>query len=312
MRFDRAFIFSLALGTAAAPVLMADVVTIRVSGTVVDVSDPANVLGGTVTVSTPFTGEYTFDSATVDGNPDPTVGDYLHLASPAAMKMHVGGFTFESDPANLRLLLEAVNRSSDAFVIHSYNNRPASGLFVNVMSWQLDDFSGQALADDSLPPGAPLLPQWTSPFGWTVDGVRPDPNFPPPPPGMPPVGPQFFIRGRVQTAVVGAPDPPTGCDAVFTCIANATPEQRELIRGPQGLPGPTGPTGAPGPQGPAGPQGIPGVPGPRGSSDLPAGTIIRLRKGTPAPGGWTFLGTSDEKMISGNSGRILVDVYQKN
>ena len=43
-----------------------------------------------------------------------------------------------------------------------------------------------------------------------------------------------------------------------------TPEQMELLQGPQGEPGPTGPQGEPGPTGPQGPQGDPGPTGPEG------------------------------------------------
>ena len=67
------------------------------------------------------------------------------------------------------------------------------------------------------------------------------------------------------------------------------------IPGPQG---PPGPKGDPGPQGPAGPQGQQGLPGPQGPPGAPAsfprGAILFLAKGSPAPGGFTFLGTVKE------------------
>ena len=64
--------------------------------------------------------------------------------------------------------------------------------------------------------------------------------------------------------------------------------------------------------GPQGPEGVQGVPGAPGSSDLPAGTIIRLRKGTPAPAGWTLLGKSYEVLAGPPPTSIEVAVYQKN
>ena len=327
MLIRRAMLLSLAIGAAVAPAVQSEPVTIRVSGTIVTVDDFANVLGGAVTPSMPFVAEYTFDTATTDENPDPTVGDYWQRTAPGAMKMQVGGLTFETDPANRMVLLEVVNRSMDNYLVRSYNNLPISGLYVGHLGWQLDDPSGQALAGDALPSGAPALAQWTSAFGLTVDGVRPDPNFPPPPPNSPPFGDRFFIRGHAETAVVVTNGPPTACAEVFTCIVNATPEQRDLLRGPQGPEGPmgpqgstgaqgsTGPSGAPGaqgPAGPAGPQGVQGIPGPSGSSDLPAGAIIRLRKGTPAPAGWTLLGKSYEVLVGPPPTSIEVAVYQKN
>ena len=77
MRIRRALLLSLAIGVVSAPVVLAEPVTVRVSGTVTQVDDPFNVLGGAVAPSMPFSGEYTFDSATLDENPGSTVGDYV-------------------------------------------------------------------------------------------------------------------------------------------------------------------------------------------------------------------------------------------
>lgn len=64
------------------------------------------------------------------------------------------------------------------------------------------------------------------------------------------------------------------------------------VPGPQGPPGPKGdpgPQGPVGPQGPQGPQGSPGAP-----ATFPRGMILFLAKGSPAPSGFTFLGTVKE------------------
>ena len=92
------------------------------------------------------------------------------------MKVEVAGFTFETDPANRWVLIEVVDQVSDHYVVRSYLDLPTSGLYIGHLSWQLDDYTGQALADDTLPPGAPVLAQWTSLGGLTVDGVRPIPT----------------------------------------------------------------------------------------------------------------------------------------
>jgi hypothetical protein len=130
-----------------------------------------------------------------------------------------------------------------------------------------------------------------------------------------------------QIAVAVEPSTPSACDEVFACIANATQEQREQLRGPQGPEGPTGPPGPEGPQGPtgpagtagaqglsgpAGPQGPQGIVGPTGSSDLPSGTIIRLRKGSAPPAGWTRLGRHFEALAGPPPSSIEVEIYQKN
>jgi hypothetical protein len=327
MRFSR-FLPVFAIFAALSSPVQAEPITIRVTGTVSEIMDWANVLGGAVRPEMPFTGEYTYDTQAVDESPDATVGRFVNRVAPSAMKILVGGFTFESDPANRFISLEVVDRDrQDNYGVRSYNNLPVSGLYVGMVTWQLDDPSGQAITGDAMPLTAPLLSQWTSMFGLNIEGVRPLEGFPPPMPGMPPMGDQFFIRGHVDTAVLVTdqtppPPAPTSCDAVFTCILNATEEQRQLIRGPQGEQGPQGPegpqgaqgpAGTPGPQGPAGqtgPQGVQGAQGPQGSSDLPSGTIIRVRKGRPGPAGWRYLGSSLEILAPTN--RIEVDVYEKN
>ncbi len=62
-------------------------------------------------------------------------------------------------------------------------------------------------------------------------------------------------------------------------VVSLSPEDVEILRGPQGLPGADG---APGPQGPQGPQGLPGAdgaPGPQGPQGLPGAD------GAPGPQG---------------------------
>ena len=295
MRFNRLLPF-VALFTPMAASVQAGTITIQITGTVAEVDDQAGLLGGAVAPSMPFTGFYTYDTLSLDTNADPTVGDYRSSVAPSGMKIHMGGFTFETDPAHLDLLLETVDRTGDNYLLLSHNNLPASGLPVQSIAWQLDDPSGQAITGDAMPLTAPVLSQWTSIFGLTIDGE------------MSPGGARYFIRGHVASAVVVATPPPTGCTEVFNCILNATPEQRDLLRGPQGVPGPVG---AAGPQGPAGQAGPQGIQGPPGSSDLPSGTIIRVRKGTPPPAGWTHLGSLWEA-INSTGRRIEMDVYQKN
>jgi hypothetical protein len=222
----------------------------------------------------------------------------------------MGNYVFETDPARLQLALEVVDRQRDNYLVASLNNLPlATGLSVDYLAWQLDDPSGAALSDDSLPTTPPLLSQWQSIFGVSISGATVvDPNDPP-------SGGAYFVRGHVEAIELATPSP-TGCDEVFRCLRNASPEERELIRGPQGLPGsdgaegPAGPVGATGPEGAAGPE---GPVGPPGSSDLPRGTIVSVAQGTPAPPGFTRIGVKLEALV-GTDGRPLIlrlDVYRK-
>ena len=124
--------------------------------------------------------------------------------------------------------------------------------------------------------------------------------------------------------------------------------------GPAGAQGPAGPAGAMGPAGANGAQGAAGatgatgpagadgarvrsvqrarrVPpgrmarrvrwsrgrdGSAGTSDLPSGTVIFLVEGTPAPAGWTLLGSGLEVVKPKDGGepgaKVRLDVYRKN
>jgi uncharacterized repeat protein (TIGR03803 family) len=112
--------------------------------------------------------------------------------------------------------------------------------------------------------------------------------------------------------------------------------------GPQGPPGPAGSAGPAGPQGPQGPKGDTGATGATGpqavkgdkgatgaigaagaqgvSGNVPAGTTVLLAVGTPAPAGYSFIGTtvirispSDEHDRDGDHGQtVKFNVFRKN
>jgi hypothetical protein len=311
-------------GTAAA-----DVVTLSWRGRVTSVVEWGGVAGpfldGSVVAGTPFILRYTFDTSSTDVNPDSTVGDYYQTGPGASMRVEAGSYVFESDPARLDYLLEVVDRSTDHYLVLSRNNRVnAPDLVIEYMSWQLDDPSAANIQGDALPSAPPVLSQWVFPFGFQIVGGRPDPYNPTQTDGRT----LLSIRGVVEAL----DEAPASCAAVFTCIANATPEQRELIRGPEGLPGPPGregpqgPPGLPGPQGDSGPAGLPGpvgepgpagAPGPIGApgvSGLNTGTVVYLTEGTLAPAGWTRLGktTLVVRAPNGQLTTLRLDVYRKN
>jgi len=76
-----------------------------------------------------------------------------------------------------------------------------------------------------------------------------------------------------------------------------------------------GEDGAVGPQGPLELIGPAGPEGPQGSSNLPPGTIIELRAGTPPPAGFRLIlsnvSKSYQSVKGGRTTRVLVDVYEK-
>jgi hypothetical protein len=81
---------------------------------------------------------------------------------------------------------------------------------------------------------APVLTQWTSIFGLTIQGYRPPRDGPVPPPGFPPDGDPFFIRGHVESAVVAASSL-SPCAEVSSSSLDGTGEQPELPCVPQDL-----------------------------------------------------------------------------
>ncbi len=152
-------------------------ITIGITGIVDSVEDlgPGDgYLDGLVNVGDSITGYYTYDADTLDSNPLPDVGDYLHNSAPAGIFLTIGPFEFKTDPENVDFVVEIENDypwidpdiNWDGYLLRSYNNLSLSnGTVVNHISWQLDDFSGNALSNDSLPTTAPVLEDY--PDSWT-------------------------------------------------------------------------------------------------------------------------------------------------
>jgi hypothetical protein len=150
----------------------AELVTIQIEGVVDSVSDDYGYLEGKIKPGDIITGFYTYESTTPDSNPLSYVGDYLHHASPCGISLTVGGFEFKTDPANVYFLVEIVNSVwGDNYSVKSNDNLPLSnGVWVGLISWQLDDPTGNALSSDVLPTTAPVLDDWQSIYGLRLDG----------------------------------------------------------------------------------------------------------------------------------------------
>ena len=123
------------------------------------------------------------------------------------------------------------------------------------------------------------------------------------------------------------------------CDGRSGPQGEQGPAGPQGATGPQGPQGEPGPagsigpQGPAGPArlarleqlgrrarlartatGAIGPVGPQGpqGEGLMSGAMILLPTGSPAPGGYTFVGRYDFTTATNPKTTIRLDMYRKN
>jgi hypothetical protein len=169
----------------------ATLITINITAEVADIDDPDNMLGGAVEVGDTIKGSYTYDSTTPDSNPSSTVGDYNHSRSPNGIKLNVGEFLFRTAPNNVVFVVEIVNDhgdpASDNYLLRSYNNI-SDGPPVTHISWQLDDPTSTALSSTDLPTVPPVLTDWQSIFGLTIEGEDPE------------AGSGYFIRAHVTSA----------------------------------------------------------------------------------------------------------------
>jgi len=145
----------------------AELVTINIEGVVDTVDDSGNYLEGQVNPGDIITGWYTYDTATLDSDPSGYIGMYEYSETPFGIYLSLSGFTFQTDSLNVNFMLSVGNAggpySEDNYLIRSYNNLPLSDeVPVDYISWQLDDTSGTALMDDSLPVNPPSIEDWTS------------------------------------------------------------------------------------------------------------------------------------------------------
>ncbi len=172
------------------------------------VDDRNSLLGGAINVGDVILGMYTYESSTPDSNVLPTVGDYWSSTAPSGIRLSANGLTFRTDPNNVNFLVEIVNDHfyRDNYLLRSYTNLPLSDtVAVDHIAWQLDDPTATALSSEALPNGPPILADWQSLFGLTIEGH--DLN----------TGDQFysderfFVRAHVTNAalLVQVPEPST-------------------------------------------------------------------------------------------------------
>jgi len=151
-------IFSCAVGRGA-------IITIGVEAEVTYVDDLQDLLGGSIGIGDIITGSYSYNSDTPDTNPLSTVGDYWHYSAPYGISLGAGGLLFQTDPTGVDFLVEVGDNHTgqDAYLLRSYSNLTlASGVSVDHISWQLNDYSCTALSSDDLPLVPPVLGDWES------------------------------------------------------------------------------------------------------------------------------------------------------
>src|SRR5262245_53040156 len=76
----------------------AQINTLAIQGYVTSVDDGNNFLNGEVTVGDSITGTIVYDLSAQDDNSDPNIGDYFYDTTPAGIELHIGNYSFLSDP----------------------------------------------------------------------------------------------------------------------------------------------------------------------------------------------------------------------
>jgi hypothetical protein len=151
-------------------------VTLFLSAKVESVDDRAHLLGGAVAPGDTITGCYTYNPNAADENDFPGVSDYRHGTRPYGINLKAGHYYFRTNPDSVDFLIELVNdhySGNDNYLLRSYHNisEPALPLgYVDHIAWQLDDTTMKALSSDRLTAEPPVLADWKSVFGLTIDG----------------------------------------------------------------------------------------------------------------------------------------------
>jgi len=145
----------------------ATVIEIGFAGLVDSVDDSYNLLEGNVSVGNIITGFYVYDSETPDSTPELIWnGLYQHTTVPYGMSLTIGEITFQTDTADVDFVVWIENdfdgTIKDGYRVTSYNNLPLNDLYIDRLSWFLDDYSGDAISSIELPDTPPDLSAWQS------------------------------------------------------------------------------------------------------------------------------------------------------
>jgi PEP-CTERM motif len=150
----------LGLGERAAE---AGPVTWEFSGEIAIVTDIDNDLGGAITVGTPFSGSFTFDFATPDGDPSIVAGRYNNAIT--AISGRVGAYAFSGTGAfnSVIRITDSPGGDNDAFVFGMGDILFPDFGGVFSLSFLLSNADGSAFASDALPEIPPDLVLFSGP-----------------------------------------------------------------------------------------------------------------------------------------------------
>lgn len=156
-----------------------ELVVIQIEGEITNSSPQVDEwLNTSFEVGDLITGEYIYNSSTVDSDLYPDDGTYIHSTPPYGIFLNINGFLFQSDLDNLDFTISIQNRGpgdrnfTDTFVLNSRYNSPVQYALgerpLGEIAWRLDDFSGTAIDSPELLPFPPVLEDWESIYGLSI------------------------------------------------------------------------------------------------------------------------------------------------
>jgi hypothetical protein len=147
----------------AVPATHAAIIKVEIQATITGIMDQANILGSSVSVGDEITGWYAYDAPALPSEIFGNAAWYTFNSVPYGMFFTVGGFNFETDINNscLEVGVQNNNPDLDIFSLTSMNNISVSGMPIDSINWQLDDYTMLALDSYDLPIEAPVLTNWS-------------------------------------------------------------------------------------------------------------------------------------------------------
>jgi hypothetical protein len=164
----------------SAPAAFAAPISANVTAQVFQIYDPANLLGGQVSIDQAGRGRFNYESSVPDGHTSGwaafQLGTYAQSPSQASLAFTLGALVFETDASSPNWMFEVSvwdaepNTGNQDFVrIYGMPYKPVPGLpgveWVQVM-YQFADYNGSAIWSDAMPNGVPEL--WMFPASTVV------------------------------------------------------------------------------------------------------------------------------------------------
>jgi hypothetical protein len=160
---ERTVCFIVLVASVSLPMsLMAqpDSLSFGFTGHVVDVTDPGDLLGGSVSIDDPVAGVFTYDLSTTDLRPEENMGEYFYDSPPNGIRVTISGLTFQTDPSDTQVSVytkdtpESSGTGIDQFALTSKKCLLPYNPNVTVDDWislYLTDNTRSALSSDNLP-----------------------------------------------------------------------------------------------------------------------------------------------------------------